>query len=148
MEGECEPPIWKNWHSRKENIYADNDTAEQDVKLAKIWGMSSCAEIEASAHIGLKAYLRQKVDEFIEHFRNTDEVIRLEIADYTGARSWGSGKSGQQHAGCCNAERQFRSSRRVYERVDGQPTHQRRPFHGRRKLNAFHAGREISRFFL
>ncbi len=49
--------------------------------------MSSCAEIEASAHIGLKAYLRQKVDEFIEHFRNTDEVIRLEIADYTGARS-------------------------------------------------------------
>lgn len=47
--------------------------------------MSSYAEIAASAHIGLKAYLRQKVDEFIEHFRNTDEVIRLEIADYTGA---------------------------------------------------------------
>ena len=75
----------KKYHSRKKNIYTDNDTAEQGVNLAKIRGMSSYAEIAASAHIGLKTYLRQKVDEFIEHFRNTDEVIRLEIADYTGA---------------------------------------------------------------
>ena len=48
-----------------------------------ITGMSSYTEVAASTHISLKPYLRQKVDEFIEYFRNTDEVIRLEIADYT-----------------------------------------------------------------
>lgn len=69
--------------AEKSAALCGDERLSADDYINLITGTSTYSEISSSSHIAMKSYIRQKVDEFIEHFRNTDEVIRLEINDYT-----------------------------------------------------------------